>query len=84
MMSIFKTLREAVSGFVQGLQSAWWVEIITVQPSCVYYFGPFNQPDEAQAACPGYLEDLQNEGAQQLKVDIKYCRPKDLTICYEE
>ena len=62
---------------------ACWVEIITVQPRCIYYFGPFLNKKEAKMAQPGYIEDLQNEGAIGITVKIKYCKPSKLTICDE-
>jgi hypothetical protein len=63
---------------------AWWVEIKTEQPRCVYYFGPFNTEEEAQAAQGGYIEDLENEAAQGIQVEVKRCKPEVLTIDDEE
>ncbi|MBD3880787.1 DUF1816 domain-containing protein [Phormidium tenue FACHB-886] len=59
---------------------AWWVEVITESPSCVYYFGPFATPKEAEAAKSGYIEDLEEEGAKGIKTAIKRCKPAKLTI----
>jgi hypothetical protein len=59
---------------------AWWVEIITETPRCTYYFGPFSSSKEAEAAQSGYIEDLEQEGAQGIKVDVKRCKPSSLTI----
>ncbi|MGK7875690.1 MAG: DUF1816 domain-containing protein [Xenococcaceae cyanobacterium] len=58
----------------------WWVEISTAQPRCTYYFGPFDSAKEAQFYQPGYIEDLQEEGAEGIIVQIKQCQPKILTI----
>ncbi|OKH21556.1 hypothetical protein NIES593_15165 [Hydrococcus rivularis NIES-593] len=58
----------------------WWVEIVTVNPQCIYYFGPFQSSQEAQTMGPGYIEDLQAEGAKEIQASIKYCNPKRLTI----
>ena len=41
------------------LEFAWWVEINTNIPRCIYYFGPFNSEKEAQLYKSGYVEDLQ-------------------------
>lgn len=59
----------------------WWVKITTADPSCIYYFGPFDNEEEAIQAKPGYLEDLQLEGAQQIHSIIEQTsEPKELTI----
>jgi Domain of unknown function (DUF1816) len=61
----------------------WWVEIITTTPHCIYYFGPFETHEEAVVAYPGYIEDLDGEGAKGILVMIKCCNPEVLTICDE-
>ena len=58
----------------------WWVEIQTNNPQCTYYFGPFETAEEARASQDGYLEDLRQEQAQIITVEIKQCQPKELTI----
>ncbi|HBB32955.1 MAG TPA: hypothetical protein DDZ80_18585 [Cyanobacteria bacterium UBA8803] len=59
---------------------AWWVEISTTEPAVIYYFGPFDSLEEAKSSQGGYIEDLQAEDAQGIAVDIKWCRPDNLTI----
>ena len=59
---------------------AFWIEICTDTPRCVYYFGPFLTKKEAQLAQDGYIEDLQNENAQGISVEIKRFKPNELTI----
>jgi Domain of unknown function (DUF1816) len=51
---------------------AWWVEISTERPHCVYYFGPFTTAVEADAAKVGYIEDLESESAQGIQFTIEY------------
>ena len=58
----------------------WWIEIITTIPLCVYYFGPFESIQEAQLHQKGYVEDLIEENAQEITVEIKRCQPQYLTI----
>jgi hypothetical protein len=65
------------------LDLPWWVEISTAQPHCLYYFGPFESADEAQAHQPGYFEDLQIEGAQGITTTIKQGQPEILTQEWE-
>ncbi len=62
---------------------AWWVEVTTDLPHCTYYFGPFATAVEADAAKAGYVEDLESESAQGIKVAIKRCKPAQITIDHE-
>jgi len=62
---------------------AFWVEIITDSPRCTYYFGPFLTEKEANDSKSGYIEDLENEGAQGIIVAVKRCKPENLTIDYD-
>jgi hypothetical protein len=67
-----------------GLGKDWWVEIQTGQPACTYYFGPFNTEAEAEAMEGGYIEDLEQEGAQSICSVVKRCSyPDQLTITEE-
>lgn len=66
---------------MQQAATDWWVEITTLLPRCVYYFGPFPTNDEAKAAYSGYVQDLNNEGAKGIIIVIQRCQPKELTIC---
>lgn len=61
------------------LELPWWVEISTNYPLCIYYFGPFDNREEAQISQTGYVEDLQEEGAQGISINIKQCQPQALT-----
>ncbi|MBE9229305.1 DUF1816 domain-containing protein [Phormidium sp. LEGE 05292] len=67
----------------EKIEFAWWVEIVTLFPSCSYYFGPFASIQEAACAHVGYLEDLKQEGAKGITLQIKLCQPKMLTNFYE-
>lgn len=61
--------------------NSWWVEITTTQPKVIYYFGPFDSESEATAHQAGYVEDLQAEGAQDIKVlTTRRSTPAELTI----
>lgn len=81
MMEFFKELLVTLLNFFGW---AWWVEITTRSPHCVYYFGPFLSEQEAIAAKVGYLEDLEEEGAQGITDAVKRCKPNQLTIAYDE
>ena len=62
----------------------YWVKIRTAQPKCIYYFGPFDNPQEAKLNQNGYVEDLIGEQASGIYVEIKKCKPKTLTVYEEE
>jgi hypothetical protein len=66
-----------LSGKPQGL--AWWIEVYTDFPRCLYYFGPFDSAAEAESNQADYLEDLHQEGAEGILAQIKQCRPLNLT-----
>ena len=68
----------------EPLEFAWWVEIFTKQPCCTYYFGPFVSAKEAEQTQSGYIEDLVQEKAQGIIVQIQLCEPLDLTIVKDE
>lgn len=80
-MKLLTILKEIASGFAQAMSTPWWVEITTAEPNCTYYFGPFEDHTEAKSAHSGYVEDLAGEGAQDIKVEIKRCKPTELTSC---
>ncbi len=52
----------------------------TSAPRCIYYFGPFLTAQEAEAAKAGYVEDIENEGAEGIGVSIHRCKPINLTV----
>lgn len=64
-------------------QKPWWVKINTEMPQCTYFFGPFDNVTEAQSTQGGYIEDLKQEGAEGIHIDIARYQPELLTI-YEE
>ncbi len=73
-------MKEFLISLLNFFGLAWWVEVKTSAPRCTYYFGPFMTAKEAEAAKAGYIEDIENEGAQGINVVIQRCKPIDLTI----
>jgi Domain of unknown function (DUF1816) len=62
-------------------RQAWWIEILTAQPNCTYYFGPFAGAGEAEVASKGFVDDLESEFAQDIKIKIdRHSQPDRLTI----
>ncbi len=76
-------MQEFFTSLINSLGMAWWVEVKTESPRCTYYFGPFLTADEAEAAKPGYVEDLQQEAAKGIVAVTKRCKPVQLTV-YDE
>jgi Domain of unknown function (DUF1816) len=58
----------------------WWTKIYTINPFCIYYFGPFEEENNAQNSNFGYVEDLENEGTKVVFVKLKYLIPEKLTV----
>lgn len=73
-------MQEFLTNLLDVVGLAWWVEVTTETPQCTYYFGPFSDSDAAEASKAGYLEDLEQEGAQGIVVTIKRCKPVNLTV----
>ncbi|MEH1817699.1 DUF1816 domain-containing protein [Nostoc sp.] len=80
MKTIWHNLKEVLINTFENLGLAWWVEIVTQNPRCTYYFGPFLSSSDATFASKGYIEDLELEGATGIVVSVKRCKPKTLTI----
>lgn len=76
-------MKDLLLKFWNWLGFAFWVKIVTGDPQCTYYFGPFFSYQQAIAAQPGYLDDLQEEGAQGIQVQIQRIKPVELTIFSE-
>jgi hypothetical protein len=88
-MVVNENLQEGVKdvflSFLENIGKAVWVEIVTTDPVCTYYFGPFSGEPEAREATIGYIEDLKSEGAMGIDVrSVKRSRtPENLTV-FEE
>ncbi|MCS6959208.1 MAG: DUF1816 domain-containing protein [Pseudanabaenaceae cyanobacterium SKYGB_i_bin29] len=80
--SLQESVKDVFLTFLENIGRAVWVEIVTEDPQCTYYFGPFVGEPEAREATIGYVEDLKSEGAVGIDVrSIKRMRtPAVLTI----
>ncbi len=81
---ILNHLSEVWTSILAFLGQAWWVEVLTTQPKCTYYFGPFADARAANVASQGYVEDLESEYAQGIETYVKRCKPDRLTIDLED
>jgi len=74
-------MKNFFSNLFSFFSASWWVKITTAEPNCVYYFGPFDSEREALQAKPGYIEDLEQEGAQRIRTSLQQsAEPEKLTI----
>lgn len=80
MKKLWNSIKENLINLLHSFGWAWWVEIVTQNPRCTYYFGPFLSSKDAEATKAGYVDDLEQEGAQGIVVKIKRCKPENLTI----
>ncbi|MEO0541052.1 MAG: DUF1816 domain-containing protein [Cyanobacteria bacterium P01_A01_bin.105] len=61
--------------------NSWWIQISTDQPQVIYYFGPFDSEEEAAQYQGGYIEDLEQEGAQGIRtLTTRRDEPEELTV----
>jgi hypothetical protein len=58
----------------------WWLEVGTIHPICIYFFGPYADQLEAESAKEGFFQDLGGENAWILYSRVKCCQPRQLTI----
>jgi|SRR5579883_1153508 hypothetical protein len=80
MKTIWNNFKELLINTLDSFGLAWWVEIATQNPRCTYYFGPFLSSTDAKTAIKGYVEDLEQEGAQGIAINVKRFKPNTLTI----
>ena len=64
----------------EPINFGWWITIATAKPICTYYFGVFESKWLAEGAKNDYVQDLHEEGAELIDLQIKQCQPKQLTI----
>lgn len=81
---IFRNMEELILSILEFFGQAWWIEVKTQFPRCSYYFGPFVRKREAEKWKPGYIKDLEGEGAEIVSLVIKRCKPAILTQVEEE
>ncbi|MEO1349419.1 MAG: DUF1816 domain-containing protein [Cyanobacteria bacterium J06635_15] len=63
--------------------NAWWVEIVTDAPQCLYYFGPFENEAQAAQAQTGYGGNLEQDAAELLRISVMQCpKPSQMIVEY--
>ncbi len=83
-MKPLNSIKDMLASFFSMNGNSWWVEVTTAKPSCTYYFGPFQNHQEAEMMRPAYIEDLEMEEAKEIQAVIKRCKPDELTVFDEQ
>lgn len=73
-------MKKFLTKLLKNIVQQYWIEVTTAKPSCIYYFGPFLTYQGAKLSQTGFIEDLENENAEDIKAEIKRCQPQELTI----
>ncbi len=85
---MFGMFLAAVSILTQPMVSArgreWWVEVETDSPKRTYYFGPYDNKDEASNNTSSYITDLEKKGAKNIRINIKQGREPSQLKASEE
>ena len=83
-MSLVEKIFNALGVKLQE-ESPYWLKITTKVPKCTYYFGPFDSSLEAKGLQAGYIEDLMQEEAQGIHIELQRSpQPKQLTFCEDD
>ena len=70
-----------IRNFGNKLGLAWWAKIETGQPSSIYWFGPFITKRSLKGNIPSFIEDLSEEGSENIKYSLVRCKKEEpLTI----
>ena len=64
----------------ESQEFGWWIIILADKPMYIYYFGVFDSYLEAKYSKEKYAEDLKKKGSEIVGIQIKLCRPRQLTI----
>ncbi|MEQ9237004.1 DUF1816 domain-containing protein [Coleofasciculus sp. E2-BRE-01] len=84
MTGFWKKHQNTFLASLERLGLAWWLKIVTDNPHCTYYFGPFGSGKQAKLHQSGYIEDLKEEGSQIRVTELKQGQPQLLTISENE
>ena len=73
--------KKLIRNFGNKLGLAWWAKVETVNPSALYWYGPFLTKKGLNKNLEKFLTDLSEEGAKDIKHSIVRCKKEEpLTI----
>ena len=80
LIDIFGT-DKLIRTFGNKLGLAWWAKVETQSPEVTYWFGPFLTKRSLKGNLNSFIEDLNNEGSNDIKHTLIRCkRSEPLTI----
>ncbi|MEO1126884.1 MAG: DUF1816 domain-containing protein [Cyanobacteria bacterium J06639_16] len=65
---------------IEALSLAWWLQFEASNPTCIYFCGPFESQQEADASIDLYLENFKQEHEQIVNVSSRFCQPRQSLI----
>ncbi len=70
-----------IRNFGNKLGLAWWAKVETKGPNAVYWYGPFLTKKNLKQNLSLFIQDLSDEGSQDIKHELIRCkRTEPLTI----
>ena len=67
--------------FGNKLGLAWWAKVETEGPTNIYWYGPFLTKRSLKQNLLSFINDLKNEGSENIKHSIVRCKKEEpLTI----
>ena len=67
--------------FGNKLGLAWWAKVETENPTNIYWYGPFLTKRSLKQNLISFINDLKNEGLENIKHSIVRCKKEEpLTI----
>ena len=70
-----------IRNFGNKLGLAWWAKITTNQPNATYWYGPFITKRSLKENMSSFIEDLTNEGSQNIQHSFVRCKKEEpLTV----
>tara|TARA_B100000927_G_scaffold178099_1_gene143432 strand:+ start:864 stop:1082 length:219 start_codon:yes stop_codon:yes gene_type:complete len=70
-----------IRNFGNKLGLAWWAKVETKGPNAVYWYGPFLTKNNLKQNLSLFIQDLSDEGSQDIKHELIRCkRTEPLTI----
>ena len=67
--------------FGNKLGLAWWAKVETENPTSIYWYGPFLTKRSLKQNLLSFINDLKNEGSENIKHSIVRCKKEEpLTI----
>ena len=70
-----------IRNFGNKLGLAWWAKVETENPTSIYWYGPFLTKRSLKQNLLSFINDLKNEGSENIKHSIVRCKKEEpLTI----